>query len=251
MGDRRASLVFVDPPYNVPIDGHAGGNGRIHHPDFAMASGEMSEVEFTEFLRSSLAPLAAWSTNGSVHYVAMDFRHMGELKAAGDAVYDSLLNVCVWVKDAGGMGSLYRSQHEMIFVFRNGRALHRNNIMLGKHGRNRANVWRYPGANSLSRSGEDGNVLKMHPTVKPVALIADAILDCSARGEIVVDSFLGSGSTLLAAERVGRICYAMDLEPRYVDLAIRRWQQITGEKAIHSLTGRHFEEMSAMEATSE
>jgi DNA modification methylase len=249
MGDSRASLAWTDPPFNVAIDGHASGNGKTHHPDFAMASGEMTDVEFTSFLQASLAQLSAWSKNGSVHYVAMDWRHMGELQAAGKVTYGSLLNVCVWAKGTGGMGSFYRSEHEMIFVFRNGNAPHKNTVQLGRYGRNRTNVWRYPGANSFSRSGDEGNLLQMHPTVKPVALIADAILDCSARGDIVLDSFLGSGSTLMAAERVGRICHGIEIEPRYVDLAIKRWQRSTGGQAIHGETGRPFDEMSSTEAT--
>ena len=181
MGQQRADVVFTDPPYNVVIDGHAGGKGKTHHREFAMASGEMTPAEFTNFLTSSLTLLAKWSADGSVHFVAMDWRHMAEILAAGNRAYDALLNTCVWVKDNGGMGSFYRSQHELFFVFRNGRASHRNNIQLGKFGRYRTNVWRYPGANTLSRTGEEGNLLEMHPTVKPVALIADAILDCSAR----------------------------------------------------------------------
>jgi DNA modification methylase len=202
----------------------------------------MSVSEFTEFLTVSLKQLARFSTNGSVHYVAMDWRHLPELLAAGHRAYDSLLNVCVWAKDNGGMGSLYRSQHEMIFVFKSGKGSHRNNIQLGKFGRNRTNVWRYPGANTMSRTGEEGDLLTLHPTVKPVALIADALLDCSARGEIVLDSFLGAGSTLLAAERVGRTCHSMEIEPRYVDTSIRRWQTYTGEKAVHAGTGESFDE---------
>ena len=243
MQDRRAAVVFADPPYNVVIDGHASGNGKIHHSEFAMASGEMSEAEFTQFLKDSLTQLSAWSTNGSVHFLCMCWHHMPELLAAGRSVYDSLLNVCVWAKDNGGMGSFYRSQHEMIFVFKNGKGPYRNNIQLGRFGRNRTNVWHYPGANTLTRSGDEGNVLAMHPTVKPVALVADALLDCSARGDIVLDSFLGSGSTLLAAERVGRVCHGMEIEPKYVDLAIRRWQNLTGEHAIHASTGVEFDDV--------
>nr|WP_257025820.1 site-specific DNA-methyltransferase [Edaphobacter lichenicola] len=182
------------------------------------------------------------SVDGSVHFVAMDWRHMTELLSAGRQVYDCLLNLCVWNKNNGGMGSFYRSQHELIFVFKSGKEPYRNNIQLGKFGRNRTNSWNYPGDNTLSRTGEEGNVLAMHPTVKPIALVADALLDCSARGEIVLDSFLGAGSTLLAAERVGRVCYGMEIEGRYVDLSIRRWQQLTGEHAYKSDTGIAFDE---------
>jgi DNA modification methylase len=242
MGENRASIVFTDPPYNVVIDGHASGNGRIHHREFAMASGEMSEAEFTSFLHEVCRQLTEWSTDGSVHYICMDFRHMRELLTATLLRYESLLNVCVWAKDNGGMGSLYRSQHEMIFVFKHGKAPHQNNVQLGKFGRNRTNVWRYPGANTLSRQGEEGNLLGMHPTVKPTALVADALLDCSARQDLVLDPFLGSGTTLLAAERTGRHSRGMELDPAYVDLAIRRWQQHTGGNAIHQSTGRTFTE---------
>ena len=161
-----------------------------------MASGEMSEAEFTSFLTSSFQLLARYSAPGSVHFVCMDFRHMSEILAAGKQAYDSLLNVCVWVKNVGGMGSLYRSRHEMVFVFRNGKGKHRNNVQLGKFGRNRTNVWEYPSINGSSKTGDEGNLLALHPTVKPVRLIADALLDCSARGDVVLDSFLGSGSTL-------------------------------------------------------
>jgi DNA modification methylase len=246
MQDSRASIVFTDPPYNVVIDGHATGNGKTHHNEFPMASGEMSKVEFTEFLTASLSRLAAWTTNGSVHFVCMDWRHMSELSAAGERIYDSLLNVCVWSKDNGGMGSFYRSQHELVFVYKNGKGAYRNNVQLGRFGRYRTNVWHYPGANTMSRTNEEGNLLTMHPTVKPVALVADALLDCSARGEIVLDSFLGSGSTLLAAERVGRVCFALEIEPRYVDLAIRRWQNRTGERAMHARSNRHFDEIATL-----
>lgn len=192
MAQQTASVVFVDPPYNVPIDGHASGNRQTHHREFAMAVGEMSEAEFTDFLFRAFKQLAEASRDGAVHFIAMDWRHMSELLAAGKRVYGLLLNLCVWNKNNGGMGSLYRFQHELIFVFKVERASHRNNIQLGKYGRNRTNVWNYPGANTLSRQGEDGNLLEMHPTVKPVKLIADALLDCSARGEIVLDSFLGA-----------------------------------------------------------
>ena len=241
---RRANVVFVDPPYNVAIDGHACGNGSVHHRDFAMASGEMNEAEFVAFLTTSLRLLARYSTSGSVHFVCMDWRHAGELLAAGNQIYESLLNLCVWVKNNGGMGSFYRSRHELVFVFRNGKGPHRNNVKLGEYGRNRTNVWEYPNVNTVSRQGDEGNLLALHPTVKPVALVADALLDCSARGEIVLDSFLGSGSTLIAAERVGRICYGIEIDPLYVDVAIRRWQRHTGDHAIHAATRKSFDDLA-------
>ena len=245
MAGRRAAVVFSDGPYNVKIDGHVSGNGATHHREFAMASGEMSEAEFVAFLSTSLRLLARHSAVGSVHFICMDWRHMKELLAAGGQVYDSLLNLCVWVKDNGGMGSLYRSRHELVFVYRNGKGSHRNNVQLGRFGRNRTNVWEYPGVNTLSRGGEEGNLLALHPTVKPVALVADALLDCSARSDLVLDAFLGSGSTLIAAQQVGRICYGIEIDPLYVDVAIRRWQRQTGEPAVHTSTGKTFEELSS------
>lgn len=240
MAGRKADVVFVDPPYNVAIDGHVSGNGSIQHREFQMASGEMSEEEFTQFLTTGLGLLAQHSKAGSVHFVCMDWRHVGEVLAAGKHAYDVLLNLCVWAKDKGGMGSFYRSQHELIFVFRNGKASHRNNVQLGKFGRNRTNVWQYPGANTLSRQGEEGNLLALHPTVKPVSLVADALLDCTAPSGLVLDSFLGSGSTLMAAERTGRVCRGIELDPLYVDTAIRRWQRYTGGTAVHAASGKEF-----------
>jgi DNA modification methylase len=248
MENHRANAVFVDPPYNVPIDGHVTGNGAIQHREFAMAAGEMSKHEFTSFLECSLGLLARYSQTGSVHYVCMDWRHMGELMAAGDRAYSELLNLCIWSKDRGGMGSFYRSQHELVFVFKNGKGTHRNNVQLGKYGRNRTNVWQYPSVNTFSKQGDEGNLLALHPTVKPIALVADALLDSSARGQIVLDAFLGSGTTLMAAERIGRVCHAMELDPLYADTAIRRWQRYTGEMAVHSETGEAFNELEVKRA---
>ncbi len=245
MGGRKAQMVFVDPPYNVVIDGNVSGKGVVKHSDFKMASGEMNEAEFTKFLTGSLSLLARHTAAGSVHYVCMDWRHMGEMLAAGGSAYDTLLNLCVWAKDNGGQGSFYRSRHELVFCFRNGKARNRNNIQLGKFGRYRTNVWEYPAVRGLSQQqDEEGNLLALHPTVKPVALVADAILDVSARGDLVLDSFLGSGSTLIAAERTGRICYGIELDPRYVDTAIRRWQRHSGQQAVHALSGKRFDEVS-------
>jgi len=246
---RRASVVFIDPPYNVPIDGHATGSGSIHHREFAMASGEMNEAEYMGFLTRALSLAARHSTSGSVHFVCGDWRHMTELLSAGKQVYAKLLNLCVWVKDNGGLGSLYRSRHELVFVYRTGKDSHRNNVQLGKFGRNRTNVWEYAGINTLSRQSDEGNLLALHPTVKPVAMIADALLDCSARGEIVLDSFLGSGTTLIAAERVGRVCYGIEIDPLYVDVAIRRWQKHTGDYALHGVTGKRFDEIANVEVS--
>lgn len=242
MGSRRAAAVFTDPPYNVKIDGHATGNGSTRHREFAMASGEMSEAEFLTFLNNSLRLLAQYGTNNSVHYICMDWRHVAELIAAGKQNYDEFINCCIWVKDNGGMGSFYRSQHELVLVFRKGRS-HRNNVQLGQYGRYRTNVWQYPGIHTLSKQSEEGNLLALHPTVKPVAMVADAILDCTARGELVLDAFLGSGTTLTAAERVGRVCGGIEIDPLYVDVAIRRWQKYTGEDAVHATTCKRFDEI--------
>jgi len=240
----QADLVFTDPPYNVPIQGHVSGNGNIKHREFAMASGEMSETEFINFLTGVFGLLASNSKSGSIHFICMDWRHIFEITTAGRKTYSDLKNVCVWTKNNGGMGSLYRSQHELVFVFKHGAEPHRNNVELGKYGRNRTNVWNYPGINAFGREDDEGNLLALHPTVKPVALISDAIMDCSSRGDIVLDNFLGSGSTLIAAEGAGRLCYGMEIDPLYIDISIRRWQKQTGKIAIHAESGLSFSEVS-------
>jgi DNA modification methylase len=241
MEKHRAAMVFTDPPYNVRIEGHAGGKGRIRHPDFRMASGEMSSREFTAFLNRAMSCIARHSKPASLHYFCMDWRHMPELLEAAKDVYEELVNLCVWKKHQAGMGSFYRSQHELVVVYQSGRGSHRNNIELGRFGRARSNVWEYPGIQGM-RHGEEGDLLALHPTVKPVRMVADAILDCTRRGEVVLDAFAGSGTTLLAAERTGRVCHAMELEAGYVDVAIRRWRKLTGEDAIHVATGETFTE---------
>ena len=243
MGAERADLVFTDPPYNVPIAGNVSGLGAVRHREFEMASGEMSEAEFTTFLTQALSLLAGYSARGSLHFVCMDWRHMEELLTAGRAAYTELKNLCVWAKDNGGMGSLYRSQHELVFVFKNGAVAHRNNVMLGVYGRNRSNLWHYPCATSFSRSSDEGNLLASHPTVKPVALVADAIMDASARRSIVLDGFLGSGTTVIAAERTGRCCFGLELDPLYVDTVVRRWQTFTRNDARRASCGRSFAEL--------
>jgi DNA modification methylase len=239
----QAAMVFTDPPYNVKIDGHASGLGKVRHREFAMASGEMSPDQFLSFLKNTCALLVHHSAPASVHFICMDWRHAEELLAAGKENYSELKNICVWTKSNAGMGSFYRSQHEFVFVFKNGAGKHRNNIELGRHGRNRTNVWAYLSSGHFGRAGDDVNLVGSHPTPKPVRMVADAILDCSARGDIILDPFLGSGSTLLAAERVGRICRGLELDPGYVDLTIRRWQNYTGDCAIHAETGKRFSEL--------
>ncbi|NDQ55758.1 MAG: ParB N-terminal domain-containing protein [Acidipila sp.] len=243
MNGQRANMVITDPPYNDPIDKYVTGFGKIHHPEFAMASGELTEIEFTNFLRSALARLANNSLDGALHFIFIDWRHSGELLSAARSVYSEFKNLCVWVKNSGGQGSLYRSQHELIFVFKNGKKPHRNNIQLGQYGRYRTNVWEYPSVRSLSRNTEDGKLTDLHPTVKPVELIADAILDCTARGDVVLDAFLGSGTTVIAAERTGRVCFGIELNPRYVDVIMRRWQSFTGQDAVLLSTKQTFNEI--------
>lgn len=234
-----ADMVFSDPPYNVCVK-NIVGQGKIKHEEFAFASGEMNEIEFINFLQQSMQHMADFSKNGSVHYLCMDWRHVYEIMSASRSVYEKMLNLVIWCKQNGGMGSFYRSQHELIFVFQKGKGSHTNNIELGKHGRYRTNVWHYAGVNSFGRNQSN---LKMHPTVKPVELVADAILDASKRGQIVLDSFLGSGSTLIAAEKTGRICYGIEYEPRYIDTIIRRYHELTGSWAIHKLRGKNYQEL--------
>jgi DNA modification methylase len=242
---QAADMVFIDPPYNVRIEGHASGLGKIRHRDFVMASGEMTEAQFADFLRRCYGLIVRYSADGSLHFVCMDWRHLRELLAAIDAAASSLLNLCVWVKTNAGLGSLYRSQHELVAVLKHGSARHRNNVELGKHGRHRSNVWRYPNISSFGRSGEEGNLLRLHPTVKPIRLVADAILDCTARGDSILDSFLGSGTTIIAAERTGRRCYGLELDPHYVDVAVRRWQAYTGDIARDATTGKTFDDLAS------
>jgi DNA modification methylase len=246
MGRDHAAMVFTDPPYNIRI-ASVQGRGRIRHREFAAASGEMSSKEFTAFLADSLALAATHSAEGSIHYVCMDWRHMGEILAAGEQVYAEFKNLVVWNKTNAGQGTFYRSQHELIFVFKNGNAANINNFELGQHGRNRSNVWTYAGANTF-RAGRMED-LATHPTVKPVALVADAIRDCSRRGDIVLDPFIGSGTTILAAERVGRLGYGLEIDPLYVDAAIRRWQNYTKGDAILKATGQTFDEVAEAPAS--
>jgi DNA modification methylase len=235
----KAEFVFTDPPYNVAIDGHVCGLGRIHHRDFAMGRGEMSEPEFTAFLQGVFALLAKNTIDGSIHQICMDWRHMGEMLEAGRTVYSELKNLCVWNKTNAGMGSFYRSKHELVFVWKSGTAAHLNNFELGQHGRHRSNVWDYPGVNTM-RAGRLEE-LAMHPTVKPVALVADAIKDCSRRGGLVLDPFCGSGTILIAAEQTGRKARALEIDPTYVDVAVRRWQAYTGKPAILAGSRETFE----------
>ena len=240
MNGEKAEMVFADPPFNVRINGHVSGLGSARHEEFAMASGEMNEQEFIEFLRTFMRNAIENSIDGSIHYVCMDWRHAFEIVSAGRSVYRELKNICVWAKTNGGMGSFYRSQHEFVFVFKHGTASHVNNFELGQHGRYRSNLWTYAGMNSFSPERE--SLLRFHPTIKPTALVADAILDCSNRNGIVLDPFAGSGTTIIAAERTGRRGFAIELDSHYVDVAVRRWQEETGESAIGEASGLTFAE---------
>ena len=235
MEGASARMVFSDPPYSVPIDGHVGNSGKVRHREFAMASGEMSKAEFIEFLTKALANLAEHSIDGSIHFICMDWRHMSEILTAGQGIYDELKNLIVWVKDNGGMGTFYRSRHELIFVFKKGREAHTNTFELGQHGRYRTNVWEYKGVNTM-RAGRMEE-LELHPTVKPVQMIADAIRDVSGRGEIVLDLFGGSGSTLIAAHKVGRRGYLCEIDPIYCDRIIARWEVYAKDDATLLVCG--------------
>lgn len=241
--DQEAAVgVFTDPPYNVPIQGHVCGKGSIHHPEFIMASGEMTPEAFQAFLQDFLCSTADVVADGGILYVCIDWRHVRELLESAEYADLSFMNLCVWVKNNAGMGSFYRSQHELVVVSKKGKASHINNIQLGKYGRNRSNIWRYPGVNGLDP--ERRKELKLHPTVKPCEMVADAILDSTTPGDIVLDPFLGSGTTAIACEKTGRVCRGMDLDPRYVDVAVRRWQDFVGSQAVHAKTGLTFDQMA-------
>ena len=226
MDGKKADMVFTDPPYNVKVNGHISKSGK--HQEFAMASGEMTQAEFTGFLNTSMTNLKKHIIDGSILFICMDWKHTKELLIATDGLYE-LKNICVWDKGSGGMGSLYRSQHEFIFVFKKGKASHINNVELGKHGRYRTNIWQYPGVRASNPDSLED--LKLHPTVKNVSMVADAILDCSNPNDIILDIFAGSGTTLLAAEKTKRKAYVIEYEPHYCDVIIYRWEKLTGKKA--------------------
>lgn len=242
MDGDKADLVFTDPPYNVKIDGNVCGLGTVKHREFAFASGEMSRMQFTGFLAETLGNIASVMRDGAIAYVCMDWRHMGELLAAGEQAFTELKNLVVWNKTNGGMGAFYRSKHELVFVFKQGTAEHTNSFGLGQTGRYRTNVWDYAGISSIGANRSDE--LAMHPTVKPVALIADAIRDCSRRGEIVLDAFGGSGSTLIAAEKTGRSARLIEYDPLYCDTIVKRWEAYTGKRSTLIATGQTFEALA-------
>jgi len=242
LGKETADMVFTDPPYNVPIPGHVSGLGNVKHENFAMACGEMSDAEFIGFLALTLSLTSQSCRDGVIAYVTMDWRHAGELIEAGKTVFSELKNICVWNKLRGGMGAFYRSKHELIFVWKVGTAPHTNNFGLGETGRHRTNVWDYRGVSALTASGAEA--LEMHPTVKPVELIVDALKDCSRRGEIVLDPFGGSGSTLIAAQKCGRIARLIEFDARYCDTILDRYERYTGKPATLAETGQTFEQVA-------
>jgi DNA modification methylase len=245
LGGVQAAACFCDPPYNVSVRS-IGGRGRNRHPEFAFASGEMSRSQFRGFLSQTLGNGVRVSSEGAVHYICMDWRHIEDLIAVARELYGEVLNIAVWVKTNGGQGSFYRSQHEFIAVLRVGEERHRNNVELGRFGRNRSNVWTYPGVNAFGKDRKEA--LAAHPTLKPTAMVVDVLLDCTARGEVVLDQFSGSGTTILAAEKVGRIAVGIEYEPRYVDVAILRWQRMTRLEATLSGDGRSFEDIGTARA---
>lgn len=246
--DERAQLVFADPPYNVVIDGHVSGLGSVKHAEFLMASEEMTEKEFTTFLHNSLKQMAAFSGDGAIHYICMDWRHVGELTTAAHGIYSEQKNLIIWNKSNAGMGTFYRSKHELIFAYKVGTAPHINNFGLGESGRYRTNVWDYRGANTFRRDRMKD--LIDHPTVKPLAMVVDALKDCSNKGGVVLDPFLGSGTTLLAAHRTRRLGRGIELDPRYVDVAIRRWQALSKQSAVLIKTGQSFDELEKLASNS-
>jgi len=240
----RADMVFTDPPYNVPIQGHVSGLGSVQHREFAAASGEMSEAAFTHFLTCTLSNASATCRDGAIAFVCIDWRHLAEMDRAGRAAFSELKNLCVWTKTNGGMGTFYRSKHELVFAWKVGTAPHVNNFGLGDKGRYRTNVWSYPGVNTFKSDRMDE--LASHPTVKPVALVADAIRDVSHRGSVVLDPFGGSGTTLIAAQMTGRIGRLIEIDPLYCDVIIRRFEKFTGKSAVHTQAGGTFEQLSVI-----
>lgn len=242
LGDQLAEMTVSDPPYNVPIQGHARGRSKVRHREFAMASGEMSAPEFQTFLGEAIRQAVTFSKDGSIHYWFIDWRHLPDLLQVGLAHYSEWKNLLVWRKANAGQGSFYRSHHELIPVFKAGSGPHINNFGLGAHGRYRTNVLDYAGGATPDAKRQEE--LQMHPTVKPVPLIADLMRDCSRRNGLVLDLFGGSGTAILAAEETNRKARVIELDPLYVDLAVRRWQKLTGAKAFHEGTGRTFDDMA-------
>jgi DNA modification methylase len=243
MNGQLAIIISTDAPYNLAV---ASLSVTKRHREFVQASGEMSPEQFTEFLKKVATLLKEHSVDGSIHYFFMDYRHLMEILTACQSVYSNIKQLAVWAKNNGGMGTFYRNQHELVLIYKNGSAPHINNFGLGETGRYRTNVWNYAGVNTFGRHRDEE--LAMHPTCKPVIMISDILRDCSNRNDIVLDPFMGSGTTIMAAEKTGRIAYGMDLDPHYIDVAVRRWQTYTGRDAVHGVTGQTFAETEAAAA---
>ena len=241
MGGEKARAIITDPPFNIPIENNVSGLGKVKHGDFAMAVGEMSFDGFTTFLKTMFVLGMSCLAGGGLIYVFMDRRHLEELFAAARMAALEIVDLAIWDKMSGGMGGLYRSQHEPCAVFKSGNHPHLNNVQLGKHGRYRTNVWQHRGLSSFGRGRAEA--LEAHPTIKPANLLAEVIKDCTKRGDLVLDPFVGSGSTIIAAQKTGRRCFGIELEPRYVDVAIRRWETLTGQQAVHAASGLTFTEL--------
>ena len=238
MEGRQARLFLSDPPWNLKIEGVVSGKGKNKHRDFVLGAGEMSRSEFVSFLNDSIAAVQPILMDGALLYLFMDWRNLDALTEAALARKLEQKNLLVWCKDNAGLGLLYRSQHELIALFKHGAQPHLNNIRMGQEGRNRSNVLFYPGANSFVKGRTEA--LAAHPTSKPVALLADLILDVTAPGDMIVDTFGGSGSTLIAAERMDRVCSMAELHPPYADGIIRRFEALTGIEAVHIGSGLSF-----------
>jgi DNA modification methylase len=242
MEGHKAQMVFIDPPYHDSVDDHVTGLAKIHDRQVAMAPGEVSAQTSARFLSNIFAQLSNNSNDGALHFICTDWQHSAELLSTATSVYARFENLCVWVRDKASRGLLYRSQHELVFVFKCGEGPHRTKIQLGENGRYRTNVWRYPIVKTLPRTSKGRKLSKLQPAIKPVELLADAILDCTAPGDAVLDPFSGGGTTFIGAERTGRVCYGIDLETEYADMAVRRWQRLTGLTAVHGATGKTFEQ---------
>lgn len=245
LGEERAAIGFTDPPFGCSINGHVKGKGKRQHREFVMGSGDMSEPELIEFFTTVFRLMAAFSRDGSLHFKFIDSASLYALLTASRAAFDRLIGTCIWHKPNAGMGSLYRSAHELIVISKKGAAPHQNHVQLGKHGRHRTTVWTHAGANVFLKSAEDADLMAQHPTPKPVRLIVEALLDASSRGDIVLEPFCGSGSTLIAAERTGRVCRAIELDPLYVDLTIRRFRRHSGEDAVRQ-DGMTFSQLESL-----
>ncbi len=243
MQGRRAEMAFAGPPCQDPIDACLTGFGAVHHTESAMVSDPRNASHFAESLRASLTNLASNSVDGALNFICVDWRHSPELLTAAQSVYTEFKDLCVWVKDKPGQGSLYRGQHQLVFVFKTSKKPHRNGVHRRQCGQYRSNVWNYRGVKSRSHGKGTEGLSNFHQTIKPVDMVADAILDCTRRGQLVLDPFLGNGTTLLAAEDTGRTCYGMELDPQHVDTSLRRWRKFTGQNILEESTGRSFDDI--------